>query len=107
MSELDRAAICNIISEMLDNPDEYGIYPTSTAYTRLEHYCEQVRHEAIGWMHADNCIALDNGFDPRLVDVPDILRRAKRDLSKPEPPEDDDTLAGIRPALQLFPGAED
>lgn len=41
----DREKICEIISDMLDAPDESGIYPTSTAYTRLEHYCEQIRYE--------------------------------------------------------------
>ena len=48
----DRTAICKIMSDMLDNPDSSGIYPTSTAYTRLEHYIESVRAEAIGWTHA-------------------------------------------------------
>lgn len=44
----DRTEICRIISEMLDNPDKCGIYPTSTAYTKLEHYVEEVRASAIG-----------------------------------------------------------
>jgi len=77
----DRAEICKIISDMLDNPDKYGIYPTSTAYTRLEYYIEGVRAEAIGWMHAYACAALDNGDDPRLVEVPKILAQAKDDLA--------------------------
>lgn len=68
----DRTIICNIISEMLDNPDKYGIYPTSTAYARLEHYIEGVRIEAIGWTHADNCVDLDKGNDPRLKIIPDM-----------------------------------
>ena len=80
MSDKDRTAICNIISRMLDNPDEFGIYPTSTAYTELEHYIESVRAEAIGWTHADACITLDKGDDPRLIEVPEILSRARRDL---------------------------
>ena len=42
----DRTEICNIISEMLDNPDKHGIFPTSTAYTRLEHLIERARIEA-------------------------------------------------------------
>ncbi len=77
----DRTAICNIISEMLDCPDKSGIYPTSTAYVRLEHYIEGVRAEAIGWAHADDCIDLDKGKDPRLKNVPDMLARAEVDLS--------------------------
>jgi len=77
----DRKAICNIISEMLDNPDKIGIYPTSTAYTKFEHYIEGVRAEAIGWTHADACVALDNGDDPRLQNVPEMLARAQTDLA--------------------------
>ena len=76
----DRTAICNIISHMLDNPNEHEIYPTSTAYTRLEHYIEGVRAEAIGWTHADACIHADKGEDYRLVNVPEILARALKNL---------------------------
>ncbi len=78
--DIDRVEICNIISEMLDNPDESGIYSTSTAYTRLEHYCEKVRVEAIGWTHAASCVALDRGDDPRNIDVPVMLSQAQKDL---------------------------
>jgi hypothetical protein len=77
----DRAAICKIISKMLDNPDNAGIYPTSTAYTELEHYIEGARAEAIGWMHADACTMLDRGDDPRVAEVPDIYSRAMIDLA--------------------------
>ena len=87
---IDRTAICEIISQMLDNPDINGIYPTSTAFTRLEHYCEKVRHEALGWMHADACTALDRGFDPRTMEVPDTLARARIDLDKPDEPREDE-----------------
>jgi len=77
----DRTEICKIMSDMLDNPDKHGIYPTSTAYTRLEHYIEGVRAEAIGWMHANACVTLDRGGDPRTVEVPSILDQAKVDLA--------------------------
>ncbi len=80
MMDKDRTTICNIISEMLDNPGECDIYPTSTAYTKLEHYIEGVRAEAIGWTHADACTDLDKGNDPRLQNVLDMLARAKVDL---------------------------
>ena len=33
---LIRTAIYRIISEMLDNPDKHGIYPTSDCFDRLE-----------------------------------------------------------------------
>lgn len=80
MSKIDRKMICDIVSHMLDNPDKHGIYPTSTAYTRLEHYIRQVRLEAIGWTHAECCIALDKGDDPRTIEIPKILEHAKKDL---------------------------
>lgn len=73
----DRRKICTIISNMLDNPDKCGIYPTSTAYTELEHYIKGVRIEAIGWAHAYFCAVLDRGDDPRLVEVPEIISQAK------------------------------
>jgi len=78
--EKDRTAIVKIISEMLDNPDKSGIYPTSTAYLKLEHYIEQERMLALGWASADACASLDRGTDPRLMDVPDIVARARKDL---------------------------
>ena len=59
--EKDRKEICKIISDMLDNPHENGIYPTATAYTRLEQYIEGVRIEALGWAHTNACICLDKG----------------------------------------------
>ena len=72
----DRTAICNIISEMLDAPDKHGIYPTSTAFTRLEHYIEGVRAEAIGWMHSNACATLDKGNDGEseiTMDIPFLI----------------------------------
>ena len=77
----DRMKICEIISDMLDGPDDVGIYPTSTAYTRLERYIEEVRMEALGWAHAYFCVALDGGMDPRLQEVPEMLAQAKKDLA--------------------------
>lgn len=79
--DIDRTKICGIISDMLDNPDKHGIYPTSTCYTRLEHYIEAVRAEAIGWAHADACVTLDENGDPRLTEVPSMFLRAMKDLA--------------------------
>jgi hypothetical protein len=77
----DRTAICNIISQMLDNPEESGIYPTSTAYNRLEHYVNQQREEAIGWAHAWACVKLDKGLDPRTEDIAEMLSESAVDLA--------------------------
>ena len=78
--ERDRTEICKIISEMLDRPDSSGIYPTSMAYTKLEHYIEQERMTAIGWIHARCCVSLDRGNDPRVLEVPELLEQARKDL---------------------------
>ena len=82
MTDKDRTAICNIVSEMLDSPDKSGIYPTTVCYEKLEQLIEEARTEALGWMHADCCVTLDNGDDPRRMDMADMLNRANRDLSK-------------------------
>lgn len=67
---------------MLDNPSENGIYPTSTCYTRLELYIKGVRTEALGYAHTNACVMLDQGNDPRLLEVPKLLQCAKRDLER-------------------------
>jgi len=68
-----RSQICGIVSDMLDNPDDSGIYPTSTAYTKLEHYINQQERIALGWMHAYCCTQADEGKPPQILEVPDIL----------------------------------
>jgi len=80
----DRTEICKIISEMLDNPDDLGIYSTDEAYSKLEAYVGRVRAEAIGWMYAEACNTLDLGGDLRLVGVEDIYSRAKVELTAKE-----------------------
>jgi hypothetical protein len=44
----DRTVICNIISKMLDYPNDYGIYPTTRAYDKLEEYIEGIRKTVWG-----------------------------------------------------------
>lgn len=77
---VDRTTISEIVDEMLENPDENGIFPTSTCFTRLEHYIEHVRIEALGWMHGHCCAELDKGGDPRLLEVPKIIEMARKNL---------------------------
>jgi len=79
--ERDRTAICNIISEMLDGPVWKIPKRVNAAYTRLEQYVEGERARAIGWAHADACITLDRGDDPRSSNVPEMLTRAQVDLA--------------------------
>lgn len=76
----DRAEICKIMGDMLEKPDDCGVYPTTLAYDRLEQLVDAARTEAIGWTHADACTTLDAGGDPRQTEVPDMLCRARVDL---------------------------
>ena len=76
----DRAAIYKIMNEMFDGADDCGIYPTTVAYDKLEALVHVSRVEAIGWTHADNCIDLDAGRDPRQKEVSGMLERAFNDL---------------------------
>jgi len=73
MSDKDRIAICDIISWMLDNPDEHSIYPTSTAFTRLEYYIAKVRADAIEATHINICKLLDKKEDPRTQSIWQVM----------------------------------
>ena len=51
----DRSDICDIISEMLDNPDKHGIYQTTIAYNKLEDLMRDIRKETIEWLFNEIC----------------------------------------------------
>lgn len=74
MTEI-RKKICDIISRMLDNPDESGIYPTTIAYDELEKLIVEKQFEALGWTYAFACNCLDKGIDLRKQSVPNILNQ--------------------------------
>ena len=76
----DRKEICKIISEMLDNPDEHGIYNTTRAYDKLEEYVYEQRWLAIGYTHAYCCRQAELGIDPRKMLIPELVESAKSDL---------------------------
>ena len=77
-----RKKICDLMSEMLDNPDENGIYPTSKFMWFMEQYVLDTRLEAIGWTWAEACVILDSGKDPRKHDEANLLVDAKKDLDR-------------------------
>ena len=77
----DRAEIVKIFATMFDGVDEHGIYPTSTAYTQLEHYIQQERNIAIGCTHGACCVALDKGDDPRTVECSGLLADIEKMIS--------------------------
>src|SRR3990167_10271194 len=43
-------------------------------------YANKARYEAVGWCHAFCCASLDDGIDPRGIEVPDILEKAQQQL---------------------------
>ena len=84
----DRAAICDIISEMLDEPDGHGIYRTTRAYNKLEDLLKAARMQALGWTWTEACIRTDEGQDIRRDEIPSLIERIERDLNPPAPSED-------------------
>lgn len=81
----DRANVCAVISEMLDEPDENGIYRTTRAYNKLEDLLRAARLEAVGWAWTEACLQLDAGKDPREHETPELIERVERDLNPPAP----------------------
>lgn len=80
----DRKEICDIISEMLDNPDEHGLYPTTRAYDKLDTLVHAARIEAIKWARADACMDLDDGPDePPIVGGRITTREAFEKMKNP------------------------
>ena len=76
----DRTEIVKILEKMFDGVDEHGIYPTSTAYTQLEHYIQQERNIAIGCTHGACCVVLDKGSDPRTVECSSFFADIEKTL---------------------------
>lgn len=78
----DRDEIVKLISDMIDNPDETGIYHTSSVYNALEHLVSSARFETLGWAHIYFCYCMDQGIDPRLVEIPEVIDAMIRDFKK-------------------------
>ena len=61
-----------------------------TANTCIKEFREENKllknkiYQVIGWCHADACIDLDKGVDPRQKEVPDFLERCKQDCGLDE-----------------------
>lgn len=71
-----RTKVCHLMSVMLDNPDEIGIYPTSEFMSKMEDFILEIRHEAMGWTWAEACTQPDKGKDPREYEQGQLLERA-------------------------------
>lgn len=83
--EQDQKKIQEVIGKVLIDHGAYHLYPMSELYLELERYIEQQRIEALVWMLAECCVLLDKGDDPRKMEIPDMLERAKFDLgNQPE-----------------------
>lgn len=63
-----RGEICRIVSEMLDNPDKYGIYPTTRCYDQLEFLIKHLRMQ-IGYLAGELQIAGDKRSTPEIVET--------------------------------------
>ncbi|MCP3683895.1 MAG: hypothetical protein GY861_14525 [bacterium] len=77
-----RTKICKLMSEMLDDPDAGGIYQTSRFMSKMESFCLELRHEAIGWTWATACALLDKEKDPRKYNQGNLITDSAKDLDK-------------------------
>jgi hypothetical protein len=78
----DRAKICKIISEMLDNPDKYGIYPTTKCYNEFESLLRSVRVQALSYAWSVACGYMEDCEDIREIDQAGFLEKALKQLNK-------------------------
>ena len=62
MMTTDRQDVCSVVSYMLDNPNEYGIYPTTNAYNELVALIETARAEGAASRDVDVALAYENGY---------------------------------------------
>jgi hypothetical protein len=78
----DRNKVFEIVSRMLDEPGDSGIYRTTRAYNELEELLAAVRAETVGYVWAEACSRLDRGEDPRKVEIPEIFERTMAALNR-------------------------
>lgn len=85
MDNNDRKNVCDIFSEMFDNEDEHGIYPTSIAYAKVIQLIQDARFEAVGWASVDGCDDKGNMCpEARKKNFGTMAERAKADLGYEE-----------------------
>jgi hypothetical protein len=87
----DRSKVCEIVSRMLDEPRDGGIYRTTRAYNELEALLRTARAEAVGFAFGAACQCLDRGIDPRKVEMPEVLERANAALNPNWVPPSEDS----------------
>ena len=62
-------------------PKECGITCHENDYCRCDiEYMKDKFFEVLGWMHAECCVLLDNGEDPRREDISEMIDRFKKDF---------------------------
>jgi hypothetical protein len=76
----DRGVILRLMENMLDNPDENGIFRTTLFMDKMEEYIKSKRIESMAWGHADACADLDRGIDPKNTEIPGMLERFLKDF---------------------------
>jgi len=76
-----RTKICELMSDMLDSPDESGIYPTSKFMSKMEDFVLETRGMAVGWAFGEACASMDKGLDPRKYDQANLISRIKEDFA--------------------------
>lgn len=78
-----RGKICKIISAMLDNPDKYGIYPTTKCYDQLENLIKDLLKTIAKEMRIKGKDIDFNMFTPLGIDeINDFVKQQNKKLSK-------------------------
>lgn len=82
-----RSHICKLMSEMLDNPDKHGIYPTARFMWKMENYClgfkaelEEIKRElAEDYAYQYKCLVEcdEKQLSPDAIRVRQILLKDK------------------------------
>lgn len=76
----DRERLIEIVHEVVygDRPDMYRV---EKCYDQLEELLGSVRAEAVGHTWTEACSQYDKGMDPRLFEMPLLLKKAIADLN--------------------------
>lgn len=72
----------NEIEELSEALRDQGLTwnQTNSVVALVRNMQDKAQYEAIGWCHAFCCASLDDGIDPRGIEVPDILEKAQQQL---------------------------
>lgn len=82
----DRKTIVAILKAYSQDPSNDTNAKVTVLINSFQNLIMHTRGEAFGWMHAYVCASLDEGKDPRSVEVPTIIEAGMAELTGIVPP---------------------